>query len=87
MPICSVQLFIRDIHHYIGHPDSPQSPDIKKKSDRDVPDFWISGQYLLNENCHNSRTSNGIDMKLGPVTKFDRKNMATPKTRRLNMSF
>ena len=34
---------------------------------------------LINKNCHNSRTSNDIDMKLGPVTKLDRKNMGTPK--------
>ena len=35
------------------------------------PDFWST---LVNENCHNSRTSNDIDMKLGPVTKFDKGN-------------
>ena len=28
---------------------------------------------------HNSRTSNDIDMKLGPVTKLDKKNTATSK--------
>ena len=38
------------------------------------PDFWLS---LLKENCHNSRTSDDIDMKLGPVTKHDQKNKAT----------
>ena len=27
---------------------------------------------LINKNCHNSRTSNNIDMKLGPVTKIDK---------------
>ena len=29
--------------------------------------------------CHNSRTSNDIDMKLGPVTKLDKRNTATSK--------
>ena len=39
-----------------------------------VSDFWISGQSFIKENCHNCRTSNDIDMKLGPVTKLDKKN-------------
>ena len=41
--------------------------------------FAIFG-FLINplqKNCHNSRTSNDIDMKLGPVTKLDKKNTAT----------
>ena len=42
-------------------------------------DFRISGQSLIKENCHNSRTSDDIDMKLGPVTKLDKKNKATSK--------
>ena len=33
----------------------------------------------MKENGHNSRTSNDIDMKLVPVTKLDKKNMATSK--------
>ena len=32
-----------------------------------------------NSNCHNSRTSNDIGMKLGQLTKHDKKNTATPK--------
>ena len=39
----------------------------------------ISGQPLIKENCHNSRTSDGIDMKLLPVTKLDRRNKTTSK--------
>ena len=42
-----------------------------------ISDFWISGQSLINENCQNSRISNDIDMKLGPVTKLDKRNTAT----------
>ena len=33
----------------------------------------------MNKHCHNSRTSNNIDMKLGPVTKLDKRNTATSK--------
>ena len=43
-----------------------------------ISDFRISGQFI-NENCHNSRTNNDIDMKLGPVTKFDKRSTATLK--------
>ena len=39
--------------------------------------FQISGQFLINENCDNSRTSNVTDMKLGPVTKLDKRNTKT----------
>ena len=42
-------------------------------------DFRISGQSLIKENCHNSRTSDNIDMKLGPVTKLDKRNKTTSK--------
>ena len=33
----------------------------------------------LKENCHNSRTSDGIDIKLGPVPKPDKRNKTTLK--------
>ena len=33
----------------------------------------------MKENCHNSRTSDDIDMKLGPVTKLDKWNKITSK--------
>ena len=52
----------------------PQSPDIGQKSDGGISVFQISGQSLIKENCHNSRTSDDIDMKLGAVTKLDKKN-------------
>ena len=42
-------------------------------------DFHISGQSLIKRNCHNSRISDDIDMKLGPVTKLDKKNKTTSK--------
>ena len=37
-------------------------------------DFGISGKSFVKENCHNSSNSDGIDMKLEPVTKPDKKN-------------
>ena len=40
------------------------------------PDFW---SIPLKENCHNSRTSDDIDMKLAPVTKLDKRNKTTSK--------
>ena len=56
----------------------PYSPDIGQNLDGGVfGDFWISGQSLIKENCHNSRTSGDIDMKLGPVTKLDKENKIT----------
>ena len=36
-------------------------------------DFRISGQSLIKENCHNSTTTDDIDMKLGPVTKLHKR--------------
>ena len=40
-------------------------------------DFQISGQFLIKENSHNSRTSDDIDMKLGLVSKLDKRNKTT----------
>ena len=34
---------------------------------------------LINESCHNSRTGNDIDMRLGPISKPDKRNKATTK--------
>ena len=58
-------------------PNSPQSPDIGQNSDGSISDFQIFGQYLISKNCHNSRTSHDINMKLGTVTKLDNRNTAT----------
>ena len=33
----------------------------------------------MKENCHNSRSNDDIDMKLGPVTKLDKRNKTTSK--------
>ena len=60
-------------------PNLLQSPDIGKNSDEGISDFRISDQSLLKENCHNSRTSDDIGMKLRPVTKLDKRNKTTSK--------
>ena len=36
-----------------------------------ISDFPIFGQFLIKENYYNSRTSDDIDINLGPVTKID----------------
>ena len=75
LAFCSIQhYFIRDIGAKFGIHNSPQSPDIGQNSDEGISDFQISGQSLIKENCYNSRTSDGIDMKFGPVTKLDKGN-------------
>ena len=50
-----------------------------KISDVGISDPQISGQSLIKENCNNSRTSDDINMKLGPVTKRDKRNKTTSK--------
>ena len=57
----------------------PQSPDIVQNSDGVISDFRISGQSLIKENCHNSRTNDDIDLKLGPVTKHHKGNKVMSK--------
>ena len=47
--------------------------------DGGISDFPISGQSLIKRNCRNSRTSDDIDMKLGPVTKRDKRNKKRQK--------
>ena len=51
-----------------------QSPNIGQNSDGGILDFSIPGQSFINENGHNSGTSHDVEMKLGPVTKIDKKN-------------
>ena len=80
LDFCSVQLnSIRDIHAKFGIHNLLQSPDIGQNSDGGISDFQISGQSLIKENCHNSRTSDDIDKKLGPLIKLDKGNKTTSK--------
>ena len=59
--------------------DLLQSPDVGQNLDGGTSDFRISGQSLIKENCHNSRTSDDIVMKLGQGTKLDKRNKATSR--------
>ena len=56
------------------------SPQISDKTETGI--FLISAFLVkshINKNCHNSRTSDDIYMKLGPITKLAKKNAATSK--------
>ena len=44
-----------------------------------ISNFRISGQSIIKENCHNSRTSDDIDITWTPLTKLDKRNKATSK--------
>ena len=66
------------IHAKFGISTSLQYPHIGQNSDGGIFDFRTSGQSLTEENC-NSRASDDMDMKLGPLTKLDKKNKTTPK--------
>ena len=57
----------------------PSLSDIGKNSDGGTSNFRTSRHSLIKENCHNSRTSDDIDMKYGPVTKLDKRKKTTPK--------
>ena len=61
----------------------PQSQDIRQNSDQGIFDFWLSGESLLKENWHNSRTSDDVDMKLDPVTKLHKGNKKREKSLRM----
>ena len=62
-------------------PSLAQSPDIRQNSGWGISDFRISGQSLTNKSCHNSRTNDDTNMKLGPETKLDKRNAATDQTK------
>ena len=64
-----------EIHVKFGFPNSPDSPDKWQNSDGGTSNFWISGQSLIKVNFHNFSASDDIEMKLGAVTKLDRRNM------------
>ena len=74
-----VQYYSFTISAKFGIHNSPQSPDIGQSPNGGICNFRISGQSLIKKSCHNSRASDDIDMKLGPVTKLDKRNKATSK--------
>ena len=72
------------MHAKFGIPFLPQFPDTGQNSDAAISDFRISGQSFIIENCCNSRTSHDIDMKLGSVTKRDKRNNNVKKKKKYN---
>ena len=54
-------------------PNSPQSPDTWQNSDAWSSDLRIFGQFFINKNCHDSRISGNIDMKLRSATKLEKR--------------
>ena len=80
LAICSIQWhFTSNICPKFGISNLTQSPDIGQNLDGGISDFRISGQFLIRENCHNSKTSDYIGMKFGPVTKLGKRNNTTSK--------
>ena len=74
LEFCSIQLHsIRDIRAKFGIHNLPPSLQILGITHVGISNFLISGQSLIKESCHNSRTSDDIDMKLEPVTKLDKR--------------
>ena len=77
---CSIQLhFIRDVRVKFGISNLPQSPSIEQDSGWGISGFRISIQSLIKENCHNSRTNDDVEIKLGPATRVDKINKTTNK--------
>ena len=62
------------LFNILGIPNSSQSPDIGQNSDGCISNFPISGHSPIKVNCHNSRITDDIDLKLGPVTKIEKRN-------------
>ena len=61
---------------------SPTRPSLQilgKTQEGVFSNFRFLVNPLQKKNCHNSRTSDDIDMKLGPVTKLDKRNKTTSK--------
>ena len=80
LAFCSIQWhFIRDICTKFDIPNLPQSLDIAQNSDEGISDFLISGQSFIKQNCHNSRTSDAIGIKLEPVSRRHKRNKTTSK--------
>ena len=74
LSFCSIQWhFIKDIRAKFNIPNLSQSQDTAQNSYGGICDFGIYSLSLIKENCRNSRTSDDIGMKLGSVTKLDKR--------------
>ena len=57
-----------------------QSPEFGESPDGGIFDLRVPGQSLKKRNCHNSKCSDHIDMKLGPEEEKQK------KTKKLTMT-
>ena len=69
---------MRDFRSKFGIPNSSQSPDIGQNSYGGILYFPIFGQSLIKRIVITPELVM-IDIKLGPVTKLDKKNKTTSK--------
>ena len=77
---CSIQyLSIRDIPAKFGIPNLPHSTGFGRHSYRGLSNFQISSLSSVNKNWHDTRISNDVNMKLGPMTKLGKRNTAMSK--------
>ena len=70
---------MKKIHGKLGIANSLQSPDIGQNLDRSIFNSRFLGKSFIKENCDSSRTCNDIDMKLGSITRLDKRNTMTLK--------
>ena len=71
--------FIGEVCARFGILNLAQSSYIGQNTDGGISDFRILGQILIKVNCHNSRTTDDIEMKLERVTKLGKRNKTTFK--------
>ena len=64
--------FIGEVCARFGILNLAQSSDIGQNTDGGISDFRIPGQTLIKVNCHNSRTTDDIEMKLERVKRNKR---------------
>ena len=76
-------LFTGDIQAKSCIPSSFQPPDIGKNLGGVFLFSEFLVKFLINKNCHNSTTSNYIDMKVRPLTKYGKRNTKFQKNWRL----
>ena len=60
-------------------PNCPSLQILGKTQTGVFPNSRFLVKSIIKENCHNSRTSDDIDMKLGPITKLYKRNKTTSK--------
>ena len=70
---------MKKIRAKLGIANSLQSPDIGQNLDRSIFNSRFLDKSFIKESCDSSRTCNDIDLKLGPITRLDKRNTMTLK--------